>query len=91
MGMADLVAIFVMDLAEVQDFKKFMETNSMIGMKCLGRRYTWTNGHIHRKIDWILTNATWLSTRFHWCCEEGMEGYILSYERCMANLKKVKS
>ncbi|WMV25905.1 hypothetical protein MTR67_019290 [Solanum verrucosum] len=49
----------VMD-GEVQDFKKFMETASIIGMKCLGRRYTWTNGHIHRKIDWILTNASWV-------------------------------
>ncbi|KAG5586396.1 hypothetical protein H5410_046830 [Solanum commersonii] len=49
----------VMD-GEVQDFKKFIETTSMIGMRCLGRIYTWTNGHIHRKIDWILTNATWV-------------------------------
>ncbi|XP_049365804.1 uncharacterized protein LOC125830665 [Solanum verrucosum] len=89
----------VMD-GEVQDFKKFMETASMIGMRCLGRRYTWTNGHIHRKIDWILTNATWvhkwehiqgliMEPLFSDHCAEGMEGYDISYnERCMAELEE---
>lgn len=40
----------------MNDFEKFVETKNMIEMRCLGRRYTWSNGHIHSNIDWILVN-----------------------------------
>lgn len=45
---------------EVNDFKHKVETKNMIEMRCMGRRYTWSDGNIYSKIDWILVNVAYV-------------------------------
>ncbi|XP_019255064.1 PREDICTED: uncharacterized protein LOC109233643 [Nicotiana attenuata] len=42
---------------EVKDFKVFIWRNGLTELKRVGRKYTWTNNHVHSKIDRILVNA----------------------------------
>ncbi|XP_019259894.1 PREDICTED: uncharacterized protein LOC109237950 [Nicotiana attenuata] len=50
---------------EVSDFKKFMIDSNMVELKMNGRRYTWTNSHVHSKIDWGLANSEWMNKWAH--------------------------
>ncbi|XP_019244458.1 PREDICTED: uncharacterized protein LOC109224325 [Nicotiana attenuata] len=45
---------------EVKDFKEFIWRNGLTKLKTVGRKYTWTNNHVHSKIDRILVNAAWI-------------------------------
>ncbi|XP_060212197.1 uncharacterized protein LOC132639796 [Lycium barbarum] len=47
---------------EVQDFKEFLCDTHMVELKYFGREFTWTNSHIHSKIDRALVNAAWMNT-----------------------------
>ncbi|KAG5609768.1 hypothetical protein H5410_021049 [Solanum commersonii] len=57
----ELVAMMWWNLeGDVSDFKIFVETENMFEIRCLGRRYTWSNGNIHSKIDLFLINSIWV-------------------------------
>ncbi|XP_070010498.1 uncharacterized protein [Nicotiana sylvestris] len=45
---------------KVKDFKEFIWRNGITELKTVGRKYTWTNNHVHNKIDRILVNAAWI-------------------------------
>ncbi|XP_060178324.1 uncharacterized protein LOC132608297 [Lycium barbarum] len=47
---------------EVWDFKEFLCDTHMVELKYIGREFTWTNSHIHSKIDRALVNAAWMNT-----------------------------
>nr|XP_009780615.1 PREDICTED: uncharacterized protein LOC104229647 [Nicotiana sylvestris] len=42
---------------EVIDFKKFIADVGLAELKTIGKNYTWTNNHVHSRIDRILANA----------------------------------
>ncbi|XP_019242136.1 PREDICTED: uncharacterized protein LOC109222212 [Nicotiana attenuata] len=56
---------------EVTDFKKFIADVGLAELKTIGRNYTWTNNHVHSRIDRILANAEWIQK---W---PNMEGTIM--------------
>nr|XP_009796386.1 PREDICTED: uncharacterized protein LOC104242971 [Nicotiana sylvestris] len=45
---------------EVKYFKEFIWEAGLTELRILERKYTWTNNHVHSKIDRILVNATWI-------------------------------
>ncbi|XP_059301906.1 uncharacterized protein LOC132053823 [Lycium ferocissimum] len=47
--------------AEVADFEQLLDTTSLTVMKTVGRFYTWTNSHVHSRIDRGLVNAEWMN------------------------------
>lgn len=51
--------------SEVTDFNSFMVDHNMTELKTVGRRYTWTNSHIHSKIDWAIVNGDWINKLTH--------------------------
>ncbi|XP_019237563.1 PREDICTED: uncharacterized protein LOC109217751 [Nicotiana attenuata] len=56
---------------EVIDFKRFIADVGLAELKTIGRNYTWTNNHVHSRIDIILANAEWVQK---W---PNMEGTIM--------------
>ncbi|XP_019253580.1 PREDICTED: uncharacterized protein LOC109232306 [Nicotiana attenuata] len=56
---------------EMTDFKNFIADVGLAELKTIGRNYTWTNNHVHSRIDRILANAEWMQK---W---PNMEGTIL--------------
>ncbi|XP_070018841.1 uncharacterized protein [Nicotiana sylvestris] len=42
---------------ETRDFKQFLLDAKVDELKTMGRQYTWTNNHVHSRIDRILVNA----------------------------------
>nr|XP_016441106.1 PREDICTED: uncharacterized protein LOC107766773 [Nicotiana tabacum] len=56
---------------EVTDFKKFIADVGLAELKTIRRNYTWTNNHVHSRIDRILANAEWIQK---W---PNMEGTIM--------------
>ncbi|XP_009798086.1 uncharacterized protein [Nicotiana sylvestris] len=56
---------------EVTNFKKFIADVGLAELKTIGRNYTWTNNHVHSRIDRILVNAEWIQK---W---PNMEGTII--------------
>ncbi|KAM3289797.1 hypothetical protein P3S67_018086 [Capsicum chacoense] len=44
---------------EVKDFNNFLENTGSSKIKTIGRKYTWTNGHVYSKIDWALGSTRW--------------------------------
>ncbi|XP_075109150.1 uncharacterized protein LOC142180944 [Nicotiana tabacum] len=45
---------------EVRDFKEFILDVGLAELRTVGRNYTWTNNHVHGKIDRIFVNAEWI-------------------------------
>ncbi|XP_070022943.1 uncharacterized protein [Nicotiana sylvestris] len=45
---------------EVRDFNEFIQTSGMTELRVIGRKYTWSNGHIRSRIDRAIVNAEWL-------------------------------
>ncbi|XP_019262827.1 PREDICTED: uncharacterized protein LOC109240616 [Nicotiana attenuata] len=45
---------------ETRDFKQFLLDAKVDELKTVGRQYTWTNNHVHSRIDRILVNAEWI-------------------------------
>lgn len=46
---------------EIRDFKNFMKDTRLTELKSIGRIYTWTNCHVHNKIDLAIVNVeSWL-------------------------------
>ncbi|XP_070010088.1 uncharacterized protein [Nicotiana sylvestris] len=37
--------------AEIKDFTDFLDNTGMIELRYVGREFTWTNSHVHNKID----------------------------------------
>ncbi|XP_070032225.1 uncharacterized protein [Nicotiana tomentosiformis] len=58
---------------EVRDFKNFILGTWLDELKTVGRKFTWTNNHIHSRIDRILVNAEWIQK---W---PAMEGIIMNH------------
>ncbi|XP_016457630.1 uncharacterized protein LOC107781446 [Nicotiana tabacum] len=46
--------------AEIRDFNDFLENTGMIELRYIGREFTWTNSHVHSKIDRALVNDGWM-------------------------------
>ncbi|XP_070009487.1 uncharacterized protein [Nicotiana sylvestris] len=46
--------------AEIRDFNDFLENTGMIELRYVGREFTWTNSHVHSKIDRALVNDGWM-------------------------------
>lgn len=51
--------------SEVKDFANFLKDNGLTEMKIVGRKYTWSNGHVFSKIDRAVVNAEWLQLFLH--------------------------
>ncbi|XP_070023440.1 uncharacterized protein LOC142179626 [Nicotiana tabacum] len=51
---------------EVKNFKDFIWRNGLTELKTVGRKYTWTNNHVHNKIDRILVIAAWIQKWPKW-------------------------
>ncbi|MCD7455688.1 hypothetical protein HAX54_029164 [Datura stramonium] len=47
----------VVQKGEVRDFHNFVQDNNLAEMKYVGRRYTWSNSHIHSKHDRAIVNV----------------------------------
>lgn len=47
---------------EVRDFNDFIAEIGMVELRAVGKRYTWTNRQIYRRIDKALNNDDWLLT-----------------------------
>ncbi|XP_060182465.1 uncharacterized protein LOC132612156 [Lycium barbarum] len=47
--------------AETKDFAHFLDNYGVTELKIVGRFFTWTNIHVHSKIDIALVNANWLN------------------------------
>ncbi|XP_075077026.1 uncharacterized protein LOC142163787 [Nicotiana tabacum] len=45
---------------EVRDFKEFILDVGLTELRTVSRKYTWTNNHVHSKLDRILVNAEWI-------------------------------
>ncbi|XP_075088341.1 uncharacterized protein LOC142170347 [Nicotiana tabacum] len=45
---------------EIKDFREFMEDCRMTELPTVGRCYTWTNSHVHSRIDRVIVNAQWI-------------------------------
>ncbi|KAM3249156.1 hypothetical protein P3L10_010925 [Capsicum annuum] len=45
---------------EVKNFNNFLENTGSSEIKTIGRKYTWTNGHVYSKIDWALGSTRWM-------------------------------
>ncbi|XP_019230433.1 PREDICTED: uncharacterized protein LOC109211357 [Nicotiana attenuata] len=45
---------------EVKEFKDFIWEVGLTELRTVGRKYTWTNNHVHNKIDRILVNVEWI-------------------------------
>ncbi|XP_019233129.1 PREDICTED: uncharacterized protein LOC109213752 [Nicotiana attenuata] len=54
---------------EVKDFKIFIIDAGLDEIRTMGRKYTWTNNHVHSRIDRILVNAEWIQK---WPTMEGI-------------------
>ncbi|XP_059309968.1 uncharacterized protein LOC132061119 [Lycium ferocissimum] len=50
----------VMD-AKIRDFDNIMDQTNLTELRSIGRFYTWTNNHVHNKIDRALVNPTWMN------------------------------
>ncbi|XP_070015363.1 uncharacterized protein [Nicotiana sylvestris] len=46
---------------KVKDFEEFLGSAGLIVMKTVGIFYSWTNSHIHSRIDRDLVSPTWMS------------------------------
>ncbi|XP_075086415.1 uncharacterized protein LOC142169104 [Nicotiana tabacum] len=57
---------------EIRDFKNFLIDAGLDELKTVGRKYTWSNNHVHSRIDRILANAEWIQQWPH------MEGIIMN-------------
>ncbi|XP_060169362.1 uncharacterized protein LOC132600312 [Lycium barbarum] len=47
--------------AETQDFANMIDNTGLTMMKATGRFYTWTNSHVHSRIDRALVNSAWMN------------------------------
>ncbi|XP_070022733.1 uncharacterized protein [Nicotiana sylvestris] len=54
---------------ETREFKQFLVDAKTDELKTVGRKYAWTNNHVHNRIDRILVNAEWIQK---WPNMEGM-------------------
>ncbi|KAM3253124.1 hypothetical protein P3L10_007194 [Capsicum annuum] len=50
----------VMD-AEIREFEILMTNAGLYELKTIGRFFTWTDSHVHSKIDRALVNGAWMS------------------------------
>nr|XP_016494149.1 PREDICTED: uncharacterized protein LOC107813394 [Nicotiana tabacum] len=57
---------------EVRVFKNFIIDVGLDELRTVGRKFTWTNNHVHSRIDRILINAEWIQK---W---PAMEGIIMN-------------
>ncbi|XP_070025321.1 uncharacterized protein LOC142181853 [Nicotiana tabacum] len=46
--------------AEIRDFTDFLDNTGMTELRYVGREFTWTNSHVHSKIDKALVNDGWM-------------------------------
>ncbi|XP_075092211.1 uncharacterized protein LOC142172480 [Nicotiana tabacum] len=46
--------------AEIRDFNDFLENTGMTELRYVGREFTWTNSHLHSKVDRALVNDGWM-------------------------------
>ncbi|XP_075075708.1 uncharacterized protein LOC142162798 [Nicotiana tabacum] len=46
--------------AEIRDFNDFLDDTGMTELRYVGREFTWTNSHVHSKIDRALVNDGWI-------------------------------
>lgn len=42
-----------------------MQDHTFIELKSVGRKYTWTNDHVHNKIDRAIVNVEWMHVYSH--------------------------
>ncbi|XP_075098930.1 uncharacterized protein LOC142175827 [Nicotiana tabacum] len=54
---------------EVRDFKGFILDAGLAELRIVGRKFIWTNNHVHNRIDRILVNAEWIQK---WPAMEGL-------------------
>ncbi|KAK4363309.1 hypothetical protein RND71_018550 [Anisodus tanguticus] len=45
---------------ETKDFNNLLIDAASTEMKIVGRSYSWTNGHVHSRIDRAIVNAKWI-------------------------------
>ncbi|KAF3613977.1 hypothetical protein T459_11523 [Capsicum annuum] len=45
---------------EIKDFAQFLGDHKLTELWSVGRRYTWTNGHVFSKLDRAIVNAEWV-------------------------------
>ncbi|XP_009607649.1 uncharacterized protein [Nicotiana tomentosiformis] len=57
---------------KVRVFKNFIMDVGLDELRTVGRKFTWTNNHVHSRIDRILINAEWIQK---W---PAMEGIIMN-------------
>ncbi|KAJ4871264.1 Endonuclease/exonuclease/phosphatase protein [Raphanus sativus] len=44
----------------IRDFKECIDSSALFDLPYCGNSFTWSNGHVSKKLDRILTNASWL-------------------------------
>ncbi|KAF3636181.1 hypothetical protein FXO38_24306 [Capsicum annuum] len=60
----DRVGSLVQD-TEIRDFSNFFQDMDISELKSVGRTYTWTNSHVHSKLDKAIVNAEWVQKFNH--------------------------
>lgn len=47
------------------ELEEFMQEASLVDLRAYGCRYTWTNSHVHCKLDRALVNESWQQSIFY--------------------------
>lgn len=49
-------------LAEMKDFREYVNQCNLVELPTVEKEYTWTNGHVYSRIDKALVNDEWVIT-----------------------------